>query len=212
LSEEDLKMHRRLLPGLLALAVAASVTRAQPAETKPSPDSPKAALREQEAAAKAGNLDADLSLYAAEDQPRKKLARAIATEDLAVAKVEKSVADRFGKELAAATVRASGNEDAQAIEASTENVEGDHATVRFSNAPAPVPMIRAEGKWKVSLSEWTPGTSDEDLGRLTSKISELAAQLDHIADLVSRGKFRSGEGVRDRVQTIHDQAFSAATR
>ena len=199
-------MNRQLLAAMLALGSFCPLVWGQ-AESKPAADSPKAALRAQDAAAKSGNIEADLEFYLADQEPQKKLARAIASGDVAVARLEKAVADHFGKDLAAAAVRAAGTEDASAIESATESVNGDHATVQFANTRTPVPMVRSDGKWKVSIDEWTKGASASDLDQLTSKLNELVAGIDHITDLVSHDKFRSGEGVRDHVQELHHRLF-----
>lgn len=199
-------MIRPMLLSLLVLAGIGPFVHGE-AESKPAADSPKAALKAQDAAAKTGNVEADLGFYQADQEPQKKLARAIAQGDVAVAKLEKAVADRFGKDLAAATVRAAGSEDANAIESATENVDGDHATVQFADNHTPVPMVRTEGKWKVSIDEWTKDASAGQIDQLTSKLTALTAEIDHITQLVSQDKFRSGEGVRDHVQEVHDRLF-----
>jgi hypothetical protein len=36
-------------------------------------------------------------------------------------------------------------------------------------------------------------------------VGKLTAEIGQITDLVEHEKFRSGEGVRDRVQKLHDQ-------
>jgi hypothetical protein len=180
-------------------------------QTKPTAaDSPKGALRAQDSAAKSGDVDADMAFYQAEGEQQKKLAHAIADGDVTVAKLQKAVGERFGKDLAAAAVRAAGTEDAQAIEAATEHVDGDHATVQFQHQASAVPMVRQDGKWKVSLGEWTKGASSQDVDQLITKLDELAEEINRITDLVAQDKFRSGEGVRDRVQELHDRIFGAS--
>ena len=201
-------MDRRRLFTLLLLSGFTSIALGD-AATKPAADSPKAALHAQDAAAKTGNVEADMEFYQADGEQQKKLARAIAEGDVAVAKLEKTVGDRFGKDLAAAAVRAAGTEDNEAISAASENVDGDHATVQFEHQQTPVPMVRADGKWKVSIGEWIKGASDHDVDQLISKLGELSAGIDHMTDLVAHDKFRSGEGVRDRVQELHDRLFGA---
>jgi hypothetical protein len=204
-------MTRESLCVLLLLLGLSARARAQ-ARTRPAADSPKSALHAQDAAAKAGNVEADLDFYQADGEQQKKLARAIAEGDVAVARLEKTVGDRFGKELATAAVRAAGTEDNESISAATENVSGDHATVQFEHQQTPVPMVRSDGKWKVSIGEWIKGASDHDIDQLISKLAELSAGIDHITDLVACDKFRSGEGVRDHVQELHDRLFGAVAR
>lgn len=192
---------------LLQLCLPAGLRAEGETDTKPASDSPKAALKAQDAAARTGDIEADLQFYQADGDQQKKLARAIAAGDVAVGRLEKAVANRFGKALAAAAVRAAGTEDAQAIDGAAENVDGDRATIRFANQPVPVPMIRADGRWKVSIAQWTKGASSHDLESLTSKLDELASQINQVTDLVSHDKFRSGEGVRDRIEELHDRLF-----
>jgi hypothetical protein len=196
---------------ILLLIASASRVRAD-AQSKPagSADSPKAALRAQDAAAKSGNLDADLSFYQADGEQQQKLAHALAEGDLAVARLEKAVAQRFGKTLAAAAVRAAGTEDVNAVDAAAQTLDGDHATIHFRDQQSAVPMVRIDGKWKVSLAEWTLGASPSQVDHLIESLGKLAEGINHVADLVAHDKFRSGEGARDRVQGLHDSLFGAA--
>lgn len=177
-------------------------------QTRPaSADTPRSALKAQDAAAQAGEVDADMAFYQAEGDQQKKLAHAIAEGDVAVAKLQKAVSERFGKELAAAAVRAAGTEDADAIDSATEHVDGDHASVQFQHQQSAVPMIRQDGKWKVSLGEWTKGASSQDVDQLIAKLDQLAQEVNRITDLAAHDRFRSGEGIRDRVQELHERIF-----
>jgi hypothetical protein len=208
-------MHRRFcvaIAMMFVLAGSASLARAE-AESKPAADtdSPKAALKSQDAAAKAGNVDADVAFYQADGDQQKKLARALAEGDVAVARLEKAIAQRFGKDLAAAAVRAAGTEDVAAVDAASEKVEGDHATIQFRDQQSAVPMVRVDGKWKVSLSDWTQGAAPAQVDHLIDLLTKLTAGINHIADLVEHDKFRSGEGARDRVQELHDSLFGATS-
>ena len=196
-------MTQRLLAILFFLTCAA-VARAEP-QTEPAPDSPKQVLLAQDAAAKSGNLDADLSFYQADDDQQKKLAHAIAEGDVAIAKLEKDVTKEFGGDLGAQVVRAAGSEAAAAIKDASEEVSGDHATVHFREPESSVPMVRADGKWKISLSDWTKDAKPAQVDQLIMAVGKLTAEIGQITDLVEHEKFRSGEGVRDRVQKLHDQ-------
>jgi hypothetical protein len=205
-------MNRRLLTMLLAMFVCVNWCRAE-SDTKPATqsESPKQALKDQDAAAKSGNVDADLAFYLAEGDQQKKLAHSIAVGDVAVAKLEAAVQKEFGKDLAAAVVRAAGSEAIAALDSASEKVDGDHAVVRFKDEAA-VPMVRADGKWKISLGEWVKGTKTEQVEQLITSMEKLTAEVQHITSLVEHEKFRSGEGVRDRIQGIHDQLFQHPVR
>ena len=194
----------------LAIAIAlvfGTVASVHGQTTAPAADSPKQALLEQDSAAKAQNLDADRGYYQAENDQLKKLAGVIAEGDLIIAKLESEVGQKYGDDLASAVAEAAGSEDAKSVKAATEKVDGDKATVDFKNHGWAIPMIRLEGKWKISLADLTNGASDEQIEQLTTAIKKLSESLRGINDLVEHDKFRSGEGVRDRVQEIHDQLF-----
>lgn len=197
------------------LAMCAALARAEDAQSKPAAeggDSPKAALKSQDAAAKSGNVEADAAFYQADDDRQKKLARTLAEGDVSVARLEKAVGQRFGKDLAAAAVRAAGTEDVEAVDAAAEKVDGDHASVQFCDQQSAVPMIRVDGKWKVSLADWTRGATPEQVEHLIEILGKLTAGINHVADLVEHEKFRSGEGARDRVKELHDSLFGPTRR
>lgn len=178
-------------------------------ETKPSApaDSPKEALKAQDAAAKSGSVEADLAFYRAEGDALQKLAQVMAEGDVAVARLQKAVDKRFGKELAAAVATAAGTEDVRSLDGATEKLEGDHATVQFRGQATAVPMVRTEGKWQISLADWVKDAKPEQIDALVRSIQKLTSEVRHVCDLVEHDKFRSGEGVRDRIQSLHDQIF-----
>ena len=199
-------MIQRLFAIVLLLCCAA-VARAE-AQTEPAKDSPKEALLAQDAAAKSGNVDADFAFYQTDDEQQRKLARAIAEGDVAIAKLESAVEKKFGKEFAAQAVRAAGSEAVSAVRDAREEVNGDHATIRFKDSESSVPMVRSDGKWKISLNDWINGVKPAQVDQLIASVGKLATEVDHITELVGQDKFRSGEGVRDRVQRLHDQQFN----
>jgi hypothetical protein len=206
-------MNRRLLTTLLVLIGCTTWVQAE-SDTKPAAqsDSPKQTLKAQDAAARSGSVEADEAFYQAEGDQQKKLTHSIAAGDVAVARLEAAVDKQFGKDLAAAVVRAAGSEAISAVDSATERVDGDRAMVQFHDQPAAIPMIRADGKWKISLSDWVKETKSEQVDQLIASMEKLTTEIQHITSLVDKEKFRSGEGVRDRVQTLHDQLFPRPAR
>jgi len=182
----------------LCLVTAAGTSRA---------DSPRQALLAQDAAARSGNVDADLEFYQAKGDKQEKLAQAIARGDVALAKLQDAVAKRFGPELATAVIHAAGTEDAHDIEAAEEKIESDQATVEFKDHSTPVHMVRVDGKWKVSLSDMLGEATDLQVDQLTKNITDFTIEVGRLTSLVDNQKFRSGEGVRDRVAELHDRLF-----
>jgi hypothetical protein len=200
-------MIQRLFATILLLGCAAWA-RAE-AQTEPAKDSPRGTLLAQDAAAKSGNVEADLVFYQTDDDQQKKLAHAIAEGDVAIAKLEVAVEKKFGKEFAAQVVRAAGSEAVAAVRNASEEMNGDHATIHFRDSESSVPMVRVDGEWKISLSDWVKDTKPAQVDQLITSVGKLAAGIEEITALVEQDKFRSGEGVRDRVQRLHDQLFGA---
>jgi hypothetical protein len=180
-------------------------------ESKPadSAKSPKETLKEEDAVARAGNVEQDLAFYRATNAQEKKLAQAIADADVALAKLQKAVEQKFGKELAVAVVHAAGAQDIADIAAATEKVDGDKAVIEWKRKDSqPLTMVKVDGKWKVSLSDLIQGMDEKEVNELIDAMRQLVTQIGFISTRVEQGKYRSGEGVRDRVQEITDQLFS----
>ena len=176
------------------------------ATSKPAEDSPKAALRAQDAAAHAGKINEDEAFFQTETEPQQKFAHVLAEADVAVARLQKAVQQKFSKELALAAVHALEFKDDSDIEAATEKIDGDKATITFKSDPSALPMVRVGGKWKIALPE---ELKQSDAAQLQQAVQKLTDQVRQITQLVEAGKFRSGEGVRDRLQDLHDNLFGA---
>jgi hypothetical protein len=180
-------------------------------ESKPadSAKSPKETLKEEDAVARAGNVEQDLAFYRATNAQEKKLAQAIANADVALAKLQKVVEQKFGKELAIAVVHAASAQDVSDIDAATEKVDGDKAVIDWKRKDSqPLTMVKVDGKWKVSLSDLIQGMDEKEVNELIDAMRQLVTQIGFISGRVEQGKYRSGEGIRDRVQEITDQLFS----
>jgi hypothetical protein len=174
--------------------------------------SPKDALRHQDAAAKEGNREQDLLLYQATNDKEKKLADAIADGDVALARLEKAVTDKFGKEAAANVVHAASSMNLEDIDKAKEKIDGDKATIEWTGKKAPsLHLVKVDGQWKIPMSEIVGSLDDKESEELAKKFKEVAEQLTQTADTVEKDKYRSGEGVRDKVQELHDQFFGAST-
>lgn len=172
--------------------------------------SPKDALRHQDAAAKEGNREHDLLLYHATNDKEKKVADAIVDGDLALARLEKAVSDKFGKDAAANVVHAASSMNLDDIEKATEKVDGDKAIIEWAGKKAPaIHLVKVDGQWKIPMSEVVGSEDDRTADELAKKFHDIAEQLTQTADAVEKDKYRSGEGVRDKVQDLHDQFFGS---
>jgi hypothetical protein len=171
------------------------------------PGTPKDALLAQDAAAQAGDLEADARFYYAADGHQRDLLKLIAQGDVALAKLQSAVAKQFGKDLGLEVVHAAGTVVADDVKAATEKVDGDKATVTFKNDATPLHMVKIDGEWKVSLPDMLGEATPPQLEKLGRKFTEFTAGIDKLTDLVAHNKFRSGRGVCDRVQDLHDRLF-----
>ena len=175
------------------------------------PQSPKDALLAQDAAAQTGDLDADAKFYYADTDHQRDLLKLIAQGDVALAKLQSAVAKQFGKDLALEVVHAAGTVVSEDVKAATEKVDGDKATITFKNDATPLHMVKIDGVWKVSLPDMLGEATPPQLEKLGQKFADFTAEVDKLTDLVNKQKFRSGQGVRDRVQDLHDRLFKPST-
>ena len=193
------------IPLLLALLLLPTTLPAQSDTAK----SPKDALLGQDAAARAGDPDADAKFYYAADDHQRDLLKLIARGDVALAGLQSAVTNAFGKDLALQVVHAAGTVVTDDVKAATEKVDGDKATVTFKNDATPLHMVRIDGDWKVSLPDMLGEATPPQLEKLAGKFTEFTAEIDKLTDLVAHKKFRSGQGVRDRVKALHDRLFKS---
>ena len=197
-------MFRRLLAfSTMSVCLTLGNVRAESKGSDP-PDSPKQALRAQDSAAKAGKLEEDQSFYFAANDQEKTLAHAFAEGDVSLARLQAAVARRFGDELADAVVHAAGTKGLSDIEAATEKVDGDKASIEWKDHSTPLHVVRSEGKWKIALSEMLKGANSDQIESIGKAIQQLAVEFSKLTELVSKDKFRSGEGVRDRVLELRE--------
>jgi hypothetical protein len=171
---------------------------------------PKQAVLAQDAAAQSGDAKADIEFYYAADDHQRDLAKVIADGDVALAQLQKAVGQEFGAELGTAVVHAAGTVIADDIKTATEKVDGDKATIQFKGDSLPLHLTLISGNWKVSLPDMLGEATIPQVEKLTARLTEFAAEINKLTDLVSKQKFRSGEGVRDRVKDLHDRLFKPA--
>jgi hypothetical protein len=198
---------RNLIVVVIIALCACGVASAQTDSAK----TPRQAVLAQDAAAQSGDAKADIEFYYAADDHQRDLARVIADGDVALARLQKAVGQEFGAELGTAVVHAAGTVVADDIKAATEKVDGDKATIQFKGDPLPLHMTLVSGNWKVSLPDMLGEATIPQVEKLAAKLTEFTTEINKLTDLVSKQKFRSGEGVRDRVKELHDRLFKAAS-
>jgi hypothetical protein len=213
---------------LFAVAVATAVTSSAPAAAvAPATTSavaldqstPKALLRS--FFASRGEVDeATLrSLLHAATPVEQKVLDSVVQVELANSRLRAAARQRFG---AAATTTAPSVASSQGvdvdtledIEALTEKIEGDRATVSSPmNAAITMQLVRVDGRWKLPVAAQAGGAVDpaiaETLGAATRAQVEI---IDAVAAEVRAGKFASEEQVRQELARRFAERLASATR
>ena len=207
-------------------AAAAGAAGAAPATTAaatfaPSLDqsSPKALLRS--FFASRGEVDEGTlrSLLHAATPVEQKILDSVVQVELANQRLRAAARARFGVSATttAPSVASSQGVDVDTvedIEALTEKVEGDRATVSSPmNANITMQLVRVDGKWKLPVAEQVGGAVDpamaETLGATTRAQVEI---IDAVAADVRAGKFAGEEQVRQELTRRFAERLASATR
>jgi hypothetical protein len=136
-----------LIIGFLALSFAPL------AHAEGEQSTPKGALKYFDRVAGDPNLDRAGTFYYAKTDDEKKVAKAFATVDLALAKLKKIAAARWDTKAAAAMAHALRDVTPDDIDAAREAIDGDKATITGKGFDSPLPMVKIEGAWKISIPD-----------------------------------------------------------
>jgi len=191
--------HTRYILPFLSITLAAPFLLASES-TEPVPatttaavveDSPKAALKAYNAAMRAGDVAAMVSLQYATDDDERRVARSCAQSDLEVGRLIKTSREKFGDDAAkkvSETINDEGDDD---IDAAGETVNGTHGGVTFVGSDDPTPLIRVDGAWKVD-------------------IAAMLKQFDGTADALSDEVIRRGSAAKVTTQELVAGQFASA--
>jgi hypothetical protein len=141
--------------GILALLISfAYVARADRAAAQQADlSTPKKALKYFDAVGTDPKVDRATLFYHAKTDDEKKVAKAFAAVDLQLAKLRKAAVSRWDRAAGDAMVHAVRDVTAEDIDAATEKIDGDKATMTGKGFSEPLPMIRVNGTWKISLAD-----------------------------------------------------------
>jgi hypothetical protein len=165
----------------------------QPAEAEPAPRpepaaelkpavaslaTPKGALRAYDAALPAGGLKAAEAAYHCEGDSQRRAAHAMAEVDLATSELQEKVKEKFGPAAVEVILHAARNTSLKDLQEAAEKINGNHATVSWKNNRPPVPMVKVNGKWQVSVSDVLADFGkDADVDAFLQTCGEIATQL-----------------------------------
>ena len=201
--------------GRVAIAADAPATTPAPAVTLDQ-STPKALLRS--FFASRGEVDeATLrSLLHAATPIEQKILDSLVQVELANTRLRAAERQRFGTATTAPTVASAQGLDVDTvedIEALTEKIEGDRATISSPmNSQISMELVRVDGKWKLPMSAQA-GPVDpamaETLGTATRAQVEI---IDAVVADVKAGKFAGEEQVRQELARRFAERLASATR
>ena len=194
-------MNRLTISLLLACA-----TLARAESPKADLGTPKAALKYFDSLGADASIDRAGIIYHAVTPDEKKVAKAFAAVDLALAKLRAAAVARFDRDAGDRMVHALRDITADDVEAAKVTVNGDKATLTGKGISEPLPMVQVEGAWKISMKEAIEQSrvTAEDLAvscqmlvdATESTRKELAADKFANPSLLERGDQASGEDDR----------------
>jgi hypothetical protein len=169
-----------ILCGMVSLALLAGggIARADGEQS-----TPKGALKYFDRVAGDPNVDRADVFYYAKTEDERKIAKAFASVDFALAKLKKIAAARWDSKASDAMAHAVRDVTPEDIDAARESVEGDRATITGKGFDSPLPMIKVDGAWRISipdamkLSQATPQQIEQACTALVDAIEKTQEEL-----------------------------------
>jgi DNA-binding ferritin-like protein (Dps family) len=144
---------KRLTLVLILLLLSRPLFAERPTTQSGDLSTPKKALKFFDRVGTDTHVDRAKLFYHAKTEDEKKVAAAFAAVDLASSKLRKAAATRFDDAAGDAMIHAVHDVTADDIEAATEKIEGDKATLNGKNFRDPVTMVKVDGNWKLSIAD-----------------------------------------------------------
>ena len=180
--------------GVAAIAIMLLPLLAAAPATAPTTDqsTPKGALKMFARALDAGDRQRILTLLQADNEQEKKLAGATADLAEATAKLRDAAGKTFGAEKSRALgVDATGTADAlKRIDAATETVTGDRASMRTPDADGPpLTLVKRDGVWRVPVSELSKDVEQADIDKNLADLNRQTVLMRELALEVAAQKY-----------------------
>jgi hypothetical protein len=147
---------------------------------------PKGALKYFDRVSAEPNLDRAGTFYYAKTADEKKIAKSFAEVDYALAKLKKLAAARWDSKAADAMAHALRDVTVQDIDAANEKIDGDKATITGPGFDTPLPMVKVDGKWKISIAD-AMKQSQATVSQIEEACTALVESIDKTALKMLRG-------------------------
>jgi hypothetical protein len=172
---------------VMSAGVAVTARAERPSTQAGDFSTPKKALKSFDAVGVDPHVDRASLFYAADSEDEKKVAKALASVDLALAKLRKTVTNRWDRDAGDKMVHALRDVTADDIDAATEAIEGDKATISGKGFGQPLHMVKVDSAWKVSIADMAD--APEKVERVTEMCEELVDAIDRTEDEIAANKY-----------------------
>ena len=180
-------MKRTIALVALFIAIPLTARAERPSTQYGDFSTPKKALKSFDAIGVDPHVDRASLFYAAESEDEKKVAKALASVDLALAKLRKTVTNRWDREAGDKMVHALRDVTADDIDAATETIEGDKATITGKGFGQPLHMVKVNSVWKVSIADMAD--APEKVERVSDMCEELVDAIERTEDEIAANKY-----------------------
>ena len=179
---------QRCLGWIVTFTLMAAAAHAERATTQPGElATPKQALKYFDRVGADPHVDRANLFYHAKSDDEKKVAKAFAAIDLEMARLRKAATARFDSAAGDAMVHALRDVTAEDIDNAVEKISGDKAIVSGKRFSEPLPMVRVNGNWKISLSDVLANAGSAD--DLVHMCETLVDSIETIEQEIQADKF-----------------------
>ena len=204
-------MQRTLI--FLAALLFSIPAPAEPAPTTQSAEAemstPKKAMLYADRKLQHEGVDQEMKLYHAVGEKQEKMARAMAEADVALAKIESAVKEKFGQDPSQDVVHALDGKTRADIADATEEVDREKANLKWKDDDEhSVPMIKVDNVWKISVAGMIEGQEEDELTAEIDASKKLTAETLNFAKKVQDGKYKSAEDLVKSITKYMDALHS----
>ena len=183
------------------------------AQTAPDTSTPKAALKSFTESIRAADTPKVRACLHATTPLEEKMADATAEVATSLARLRLTAVEKFG-EAGGTTFQSSvpTEEDVKRIDAASEKIEGDSATVDVTGnpaGPAQMRMVKVAGAWKISIAHMVKGQSASQLESDLGRMATTTRLVNETTEEIKAGKHANDKAAYEALKAKMVAAFPA---
>jgi hypothetical protein len=201
-------MHFVLALTMLLVVDFAGTVRADFPATQPDvvPLSPKDTMLDWVDHLPSMSVDDLLRTYAYSGDNQKALAQVIAEQVVAIAKLQKAVDVKWGKDSEATVLHACSTDTREDDEQAKETINGDHAVITFKlDSISPLPLIRVDGQWKLDIAAYVSQVGDH-LNDVEASTRQITAIVNSATTAVAGDKYSDAAHLAQDIESQIEKA------